>query len=262
MKKIFTKFVISVICLCVGISLISNTKVYAATDPRLVDSADVLSLGEESVLTSALDRISHEVMCDVVIVIVDDMGVKTAQAFADDYMDYNGYGYKGGEDCVLLAVSITDRSYHFSTRGFAMDAFNDDAVENMENHLEKYLTHSEYYDACIEFAEISEDYLVGARNGNYYKAPFSILSNVIIASIIGFLIALISVSVMKSKLKSVRSRYTASGYEKKGSMKVTNSRDIYLYRTVTRTRRAQNNSSGGSHRSSSGRSHGGGGGRF
>lgn len=262
MKRYFTKIATFIICLCIGMSFFADAEVLAATDPRLIDDADILTAEEEITLTAMLDRISDEVKCDVVIVTVDDMGVKTPQAFADDYMDYNGYGYNDGEDCVLLAVGMFEGAYHFSTRGFAMDAFNSDAVENMENCIEKHLSDSAYYDAFVEFAEISEDYLAGARNGNYYKAPFSLLGSIIIAVVIGFIIALISVSVMKASLKSVRSKYTASGYEKKGSMKITKQRDIYLYRTITRTPRPQNNGSGGEHRSSSGRSHGGGGGRF
>ncbi len=51
---------------------------------------------------------------------------------------------------------------------------------------------------------------------------------------------------------------------KDGSLKITESRDLFLYNSVSRTEKPKNNSSGGSstHTSSSGSTHGGGGGKF
>lgn len=263
MKK-YSKFIIAFfICLCMSVSLFAGVSAFAATDPRLVDEADLLTSEEELKLIDMLDSISDKVACDVVVITVDDMGGKTAQAFADDYMDYNGYGYNGGEDCVLLAVGMAEREYHFSTRGFAIDAFTDDAVENMQDVLESHLGYDEYYDAFVEFAEISDSYISSARNGEYYKEPFSVIGSLITALIIGFVVGIITVSVFKGQLKSVHAKTNAKDYEKQGSMQITNSKDIYLYRTVTKTPKPKDNSSGGgSHVSSSGRSHGGGGGRF
>lgn len=53
-------------------------------------------------------------------------------------------------------------------------------------------------------------------------------------------------------------------YMKRGSLNVTESRDLFLYKTFTRTAKPKNNSSSGSsmHTSSSGSTHGGGGGKF
>ena len=81
---------------------------------------------------------------------------------------------------------------------------------------------------------------------------------------IGFVIAFIATAIMRSKLKSVRSKSGATDYIKQGSFRVTRANDFFLYRTVSRRARPKDTGSGGSstHRSSSGRSHGGGGGRF
>ncbi|MBE7065439.1 MAG: TPM domain-containing protein [Ruminococcaceae bacterium] len=265
MKKYIKNLLLFIICLSVSLSCFAGFGVFAATDPRLVDDADILTDEEELILITMLDEVSEKIKLDVVIVTVDDMGYKTAEAFADDYMDYNGYGYNGGEDCVLLAVGMDEREYHFSTRGFGIDAFTDDAIDNTKEVLEDHLTFDEYYDAFVAFVELTEGYVTSAREGSPYKAPFSFFSNLFVAVAIGFVIALISVSVMKAQLKSVRSNYSAKGYEKQGSMDVKNSSDVFLYKTVSKTARPKSSSSGGgggTHRSSSGRSHGGGGGRF
>lgn len=247
-----------------SLSCFAGIGAFAATDPRLVDDADLLTDEEEITLTALLDSVSEEVKCDVVIVTVEDMGNKTAEAFADDYMDYNGYGYNGGDDCVLLAVGMAEREYHFSTRGFAIKAFTDDAIDNAKECLEDNLSVDDYYDAFIEFTELSEEYIGGARNGKLYKKPFSVISSILISSILGFIVSITYVSILKAQLQSVRPKYNAKDYEKQGSMSITNSNDIFLYRTVSKTARPKDSSSGGgrTHRSSSGRSHGGGGGRF
>ena len=62
-------------------------------------------------------------------------------------------------------------------------------------------------------------------------------------------------------------RSCAASYEREGSMNLTNSRELFLYRDVHRTERPKESSSsdsGGSstHTSSSGTTHGGGGGSF
>lgn len=72
---------------------------------------------------------------------------------------------------------------------------------------------------------------------------------------------------MKGKLKTVRAQKAANSYMKKDSMQITESRDLFLYHTVTRTAKASGGSSGGrggssTHRSASGTTHGGGGGKF
>ena len=79
---------------------------------------------------------------------------------------------------------------------------------------------------------------------------------------IGFLVALIATSSMKSQLKSVKFKKEANSYLKPGSMMITDARDMFLYRKVTYTPKANDNDKSGSHSSSSGRSHSGTGGSF
>ena len=81
---------------------------------------------------------------------------------------------------------------------------------------------------------------------------------------IGLLLATGTVKRMKNKLKTVRFQSAADSYMKKESLNITEKRDLFLYRTVSRTAKPKNESSGGSstHTSSSGSTHGGGGGKF
>jgi uncharacterized protein len=62
---------------------------------------------------------------------------------------------------------------------------------------------------------------------------------------VGLIVALIVILILRGQLKSVRYRAAASDYIKPGSMKVTVSRDMFLYRTVSRRPRPKSNSSSG-----------------
>ncbi|MBR3150851.1 MAG: TPM domain-containing protein [Erysipelotrichaceae bacterium] len=90
----------------------------------------------------------------------------------------------------------------------------------------------------------------------------------------GLLASAFYVARERSKLRSVNKKYQASEYYRKGSMDIRSSRDIFLYRNVSRTRIQTSSSSSGGHSSggggggshvhisSSGHTHGGGGGHF
>ena len=88
-----------------------------------------------------------------------------------------------------------------------------------------------------------------------------------VSLVLGFLIALIVVACMKAKLKTVRPATRAADYVRRDSLSLSDSRDLFLYSNVTKTRIQQESSSSGGggssvHTSSSGSSHGGGGGKF
>lgn len=60
-------------------------------------------------------------------------------------------------------------------------------------------------------------------------------------ALIGVVIAVIVMLVHKSKLKSVKMQHAAANYIKQGSMQVTTSREIYLYKKVRSFEKPQNN---------------------
>lgn len=93
-------------------------------------------------------------------------------------------------------------------------------------------------------------------------------SRFLIALAVAAVVAFIWVGVMKSKMNTARRQNAASNYVRPDSFKLTQSSDLFLYSTVSRTARARDDSSGsgggggGSHTSSSGGSHGGSSGKF
>lgn len=263
MKKLFSSLIVLVVLL----SLCQN--VFAASPGRLVDGADLLTPVEEAYLVNRLDEISDQYDLDVVIVTVSTLDGASAQAYADDYYDYNGYRPDG----ILLLISIYDRYWAISTTGYGITAFTDAGLAYMEDQFLNDLSEGNYSDAFLTFSAVSEELLIQAQSGRPYdignlpKVPFDIVQSLLVSLVIGLVCALIITFIMRAQLKSVRSQAAASQYVRSGSMELTHSRDLYLYRRVDRQRRQTNQSRSGHsgssvHRSSSGRSHGGRSGRF
>ena len=244
---------------------------YAAKMPRLIDDAELLTQSQQSKLLAKLDEISQRQQADIVIVAVDSIGGYTPQQYADDFYDYNGYGYGDSKDGVLLLVNMGERDWHISTTGYGITAITDAGLDYISDKFVSKLSDGDYDGAFMKYAELCDEFFTQAKTGKPYdvgnlpKEPFNILMSLIIALGIGLAVAFIVTGIMKSKLKSVRYQSAASNYVKANSMNVTDSSDLFLYTHVDRhAKPKETSSSGGSstHSSSSGSTHGGGGGKF
>lgn len=242
MKKIICLF--SCLLLVVGFALAVN-----ASPARFVDNAELLTFQQEAYLEQQLGEVSNAHGIDVVIVTTRSLEGKTAQAYADDYYEQNGYS----EDGILLLVSMGYRDWSISTSGKCERAFGDSALDVIKEDIIPYLSRGDYDEAFSRFIE-----LCGSTMKTYEAGPSLIA--VLICIIIGVIVAFIVTGIMKGKLKSVRSQRDAGSYVDPGSFHLTNRLDLFLYRNISRRPKPQQSS--GSHRSASGRSHGGRSGKF
>ena len=195
-------------------------------------------------------------------------------------VDTPGHADFGGEvervlqmvDGVLLLVSVGDRKWHISTCGYGITAFTDAGIQYLGEQMTPFMADGDYAGAFRTFVQWSDTYIDAAREGHPYdvnnlpREPLSLMY-LFLALGIGLVLAWVVVSVMKSQLRSVAFQENAASYVREGSMNLTNSRELFLYRDVHRTERPKESSSsdsGGSstHTSSSGTTHGGGGGSF
>ena len=242
---------------------------------RMNDSADVLTAEEDSELEDALEELSLRQSFDVTIATVESLesvGYDSMEAYADDLYDYCQFGYGPDMDGVLLLVSVGDRKWHISTCGYGITAFTDAGIQYLGEQMKPFMAEGDYAAAFRTFVQWSDTYIDAARAGRPYDVktlPRDPLSPMylVLAVGIGLVLAWVVVSVMKSQLRSVAFQENAASYVREGSMKLTNQRDLFLYRDVHRTERPKESSSsdsGGSstHTSSSGTTHGGGGGSF
>ena len=157
---------------------------------------------------------------------------------------------------ILFYVDLTTRQWDFCAFGDGKKIISDDVLDLWEDTIQPQLDKKDYAQAFLKFAEKADYVLALDQAGTPYKAPIPWLFYGVCALGIGLLIAAIVVFSMAAQLKSVHSQAAARNYLKDGSLNVTVSRDIFLYRTVTRTPRPKesSSSSGGRSGGSSGRS--------
>lgn len=241
--------------------------VYAyAEGQTVVDEANYLTVAEETDIEQRLEEIKSKYEMDVAVVIVNSLDGKTAEAYADDYYDYNDYGIGMYDDGMLLLISKEPRKYHITTYQKAVDIFNDEAIGLLKSEVEGNLRNDDYYEACVAFAETVDEVAGMYENGISYMSPESKESIVGIFMCAG-IAALIAAGVMTASaykgMNTAREKADADNYVKQGSFNLKKSNDIFLYSNLTKTKIESSSSGGGStHRSSSGRSHGGGGGSY
>ncbi|MBQ7780198.1 MAG: TPM domain-containing protein [Clostridia bacterium] len=215
----------------------------------VVDEADVLSDYEEDQIANKLIALFKEHKMHFAIVIINDLGAETPYSYADSYYHNNGFGYGKDKSGILLLLAMSSRDCYIYTYGEAERKFGNSELTELEEAMLPYFGEDEFYNGFMAYAGACDSVL-----------SFDILGSLLIAVLIGAVISLIIVFSMKSKLKSVRPQKTASNYVRSGSFTLTKDLDLYLYRTIVRTRRAETNS--GSRGSGGGSRGGGRGGKF
>lgn len=238
---------------------------------RLVDEAGLLSVGERQELHAQLDEISERQQCDVVIVTVPSLGGRSAASYADNYYDDNGYGMGSGDDGILFLIAMSERKWAISTYGFGITAFTDAGQEYIVEQLHSDLSDGNYYEAFATFARQADDFLTQAGKGEAYDTGHLPVTAgdigfcVAVGLIAGFLLALLRVLVMKSRMKTVYSQAAAFNYLENDSIRFQERSDYLVRKTVNKIYVKPKESSGGGssvHTSDSGRSHGGSSGSF
>ena len=138
------------------------------TDSRVVDMAELLSDSEKTALLSKLDEISERQQADIVVVTADTLDKKTPMEYADDFYDYNGYGFGENNDGVLLLVSMEDRDWYISTCGYGITAITDAGIEYISDKFLSDLSDGNYAEAFSTYAELCDEFFTQAKTGQPY----------------------------------------------------------------------------------------------
>ena len=259
------------ITLLVAIMLLATLTVgVVATEPLypVIDEANLLTEQEMQLLSTVFNQygaMSYQVLT------LETLNGESAQSYAERVADENQIG-------VLLLVSMQEREWWITTSGEYVEMFDDTTLMQIEDAFLPYLSAGEYYRAFEMFAKQCD-----AAEAAYWQAPAYTPddkedweytdvpekqkeqgSAFLICLGIGLVLSLITVGIMAAQLKSVRPQNSAGSYIRSGSMRLTMSRDIFLYQNTVRHAKPQHNSPGSSSGFSGGggHSHGGRGGKF
>lgn len=249
--------------------------------PYYYDELGLLNPNDAKRLNQELENISQTYECDVSIAVVNGFYGVDFQDYANDFYDYNGYGWGSEDDGILLMIDLDSKQWAVSTFNYGLEAFNDQGIDYIMDIVVDDLSANDFRAAFNQFAKQCEIFLKQARSGTAYfdggitpqKPPKTLMDYLVMLGMslgVGVLVAWIAMSIPKKQLKSVRPSYEASHYVGDLGLQLTSQNEIFLHRTVQRHRRPRSSSSGGSsstgtrttRTSSSGRTHGGRSGRF
>lgn len=220
----------------------------------IIDRAELIDKEDEKKLNKTLNEICEKYDVNIFIITTDNLQHMEIEEHGPWLYDTLKRNLENTGNVAMLTIS-TDmimydtRMYDIYCDGLPSEALD---LDSIMDDLEADLHDNNYVAAFETFAERCEYYIDGHLNG----FPFDVGGTLIFAVVIGIVIGLISVLVMKSKLKSVRKQNQANVYVRSGSMQVNIHNDLYLYSTVSRIRKQSSNSSGsgGGPRNAGGRS--------
>lgn len=215
---------------------------------RVSDGDNLIEMMQEAELCRKLDAISEQYDCDIIVATVPTMGSYDVEEYSDKFYADMNYGMGEYKDGFMLLICLEYRDWALTSYGNAGEKFTYSKITDIRETILPYLADDEFYDAFNAFADECEYILadygyepsVSPNNSSVIFNPLWIL----IALGIGILIAFITVFIMKSQLKSVRSQPAANNYLKSGSLHITHSRDIFLYSTISRRAKPQQTSAG------------------
>ena len=260
--------------------------------PLIVDNVGVLTSEQVDGLTQTASDLRDLYEMDVVIVVVTDLDGKSAQDYADDYYDYNGYGVGDDYSGMLLLIATESRDWWISTCGEAIYVLTDYGIESIFSDFAGYLSVNDYYHAFETYLDCLPEYFDAYYSGNpidgysgnysgpgsytpgdaddtvYYEDDSFGIFEILFSLVAGCVVDGIAVLIMSAQMNTKLPQNSARNYLNQSSYQLHGHSDMFLYSNVTKVRRESSSSSGSggggssTHRSSSGRSHGGGGGKF
>ena len=213
----------------------------AESEFKVYDYGELLSDSEEIALEDKLSGIADVYGHDVIVYTTDSMDGMDAEEYTEYLKGKLNAGIDGSG--IIYMVSMEYRDYDIYSFGRMYGEIMIQSItDDMAADLQPYLSEGRYYDAFNEYADrvISEIQYVqeyGPNEEPSFAIPIGIGC--------GLIIGLITVLVMKGGMKTTRAESMANNYVRQGSFKLTNSRDIFLYSQVTRTKRSSDSSSSG-----------------
>lgn len=277
------KLSILILCLVLLVGMVPFASAYSL--PKIVDAANVLSNEQEEMLAQKAEQIAQKYGMDVVIVIVDSLGYKTAEQYADDYFDNKGYGIGTKFSGTLFLLSMEYRDWAISTCGDSIYALTDYGIELLFESCKDQLSKNNYYKAFDIYLDQIDGFYKAYKDGNpidgyhdsdvddyiiydpndsdgvvhYKEKPTArdMIRMVVVSLLIGLAIGGVTLYSLRSNMNTFAPQSNATSYIPFGGYRLTVRKDTHLYSNVSKIPR-QTSSSSSSYSYSRSRHRGGG----
>ncbi|MBQ5332414.1 MAG: TPM domain-containing protein [Oscillospiraceae bacterium] len=227
--------------LCSAAVLAGGVMVSAESEFKVYDNADILSDSEEAALEKKLSDIADTYGHDVIVYTTDSIGSKEAWEYNEDLRYELDAGIDGSG--IIYLVSMEYRDYDIYSFGNMYEEIMINSVrDDMAEELVPYLSDGDYYGAFDRYADKVKAEIIYVREYGPNEEPSYAIP---IGIGCGLIIGIITVLVMKHGMKTTRAEAMANNYVRQGSFRLTNSRDIFLYSQITRTKRSSDSGSSG-----------------
>ena len=206
----------------------------------VTDTAGLLSKSEAEKLEQLAAAASERYGCGVYIVTVDDYTkynpASVAECAESIYQHYH-MGLGDERNGVLLLLSMAERDYDIAAYGeFGNYSFTDYGKEKLAEMFLDNFRNNDWNGGFTDYVAGCSRYLAAAQRGEPVDVPslnesMPVPVKLAIVILLPCLIALISVSVMKSKMKTAREKTTAENYLVTGRADLKICEDRFVNRT-------------------------------
>ena len=165
MKRIVSLLFVCLLCVTLTVPCFAEEFV----NPPIVDGAQYLDEAQLEKLSEKIEGIRQKYNFEVAIVTEDEMSGYDAMSSADDIYDYNGYGAGENDDGILLYICAETREYWITTHADGLRVFNERGIDYLKKNIEEQLVNDNYYLAMDVFADLADELLEMAANGEPYN---------------------------------------------------------------------------------------------
>lgn len=244
MKKKVIVSLLFALCLLLGMTAAAHAD---AQIDYVSDYAGLLSDTQRRDLNDRAAEIADEYNFGVFVVVVNDYKSYVNGSIADFSENvFHRYGLGRGqkEEGVLLAMSMNDRNYDIYAHGdFGNYAFTDYGKDQLANSFLDDFRRNDWAGGFRDFIKTSGDMLEKARNGQPVDTwipdqaetgPRMTLGKLLVSLGVGCLTGGATVGGMKRQMKTAVRQSGAANYVAQGGVRLSNKRDDFVNRSVTR----------------------------
>lgn len=271
----FNKKITSVLCVVI-LAVFGCVTVFAESQQKLIDDADLLTSSEQADITQKLEEASEKTGWDMVIYTnYNGVDKYDMENYTNEYYDNHGFGIGDNKSGIILNVDMNSREMYVITKGDVMYYVSDERNDRMLDAIQAELAGGYYYEAAETFVQYTVDYFEQGKpeDGTFtnveinekkdHPVTYSLLHYGIPSLIAGAIIALITVLIIHHKYKN-NGKENIYNLNENSKTTLTRKEDVFLTKSVSVTTIQSSSSSGGSSSSRGGgsSSHGGGGRSF